>query len=223
MNITVVGCGKIGQKIIERLCSENEYNVTVVDLRHHVVDAVVNKYDVLGVVGDCINAEILEEADVRNSDILIAATGSDEINFTTCLLAKKIGNCQTIARIRKPEYRKTVNLFKDDLGLEMVINANMSAANEMARILKFPSAIQIDTFAKGRVEILKFRIPENSVLCDLRLAEIGSKLSCDVLICGVERGEEAFIPGGDFVLKQGDIVSVVGTFSNYSVFLINIC
>lgn len=218
MNITVVGCGKIGQKIVERLCSENEYNITVVDTRHHIVDSVVKKYDVLGVVGDCINAEILEEADVRNSDILIAATGSDEINFTTCLLAKKIGNCQTIARIRKPEYRKTINLFKDDLGLEMVINSNMSAANEMARILKFPSAIQIDTFAKGRVEILKFRIPEDSVLCDLRLAEINSKVSCDVLICGVEREGEAFIPGGDFVLKQGDLVSVVGTFNNYSAF-----
>ena len=218
MNITVIGCGKVGQKIVEKLSCENEYNITIVDLRHNVVDELVNTYDAMGIVGDCIDANILEEADIRNTDILIATTGSDEINFTACLLAKKLGDCQTIARIRKPEYRKTINLFKDDLGLEMVINSNMSAAHEIGRILKFPNAIQIDTFAKGRVEILKFKIAENSPLCDLKLADMGNKLDSSVLVCGVERGDEVYIPDGNFVLKQGDLVSIVATFENYSAF-----
>lgn len=222
MNIILVGCGKIGQKIVEKLSNENEHNITVIDLRNAIVNEIVNDYDAMGVVGDCISAEILEEAGVKEADILIATTGSDELNFTTCLIAKKLGNCQTIARIRKPEYRKTINLFKDDLGLALVINSDIAAAQEIARILKFPNAIQIDTFAKGRIEILKFRIPEDSVLCNLKLSDMGARLSCDILVCGVERGENVYIPDGNFILQQGDLVSVVSTYQNCSAFFKNI-
>lgn len=218
MNIIIVGLGKIGQKITEKLSNEKEHNITVIDNKHSIVDVLVNKYDVMGVVGDCINVEILEEAGVRDADIIIAATGSDELNFTTCLLAKKLGNCQTISRIRKPEYRKTINLFKDDLGLEMVINSDMSAAQEIARALRFPNAIQIDTFAKGRIEILKFKIPADSVLCGLKIYDINSKLGCDILICGIERGDEVFIPDGQFTLQEGDLVSVTATYRNCAMF-----
>lgn len=218
MKIIIVGCGKIGQKIAEKLSKEREHDITVIDLRHNIVDEIVNEYDVMGIVGDCINIEILEDAGVKEADILIAATGSDELNFTTCLLAKKIGGCQTIARIRKPEYRRTIDLFKDDLGLALVINSDVSAAQEISRVLKFPSAIQIDTFAKGRVEILKFRIPQESVLINLKLADMRSKLECDILVCGVERNGEAYIPDGNFVFKEGDLVSIVSTYHNCSAF-----
>lgn len=218
MNIILVGCGKIGLKIVEKLSNENEHNITVIDLRPKIVNEIVNDYDAMGVVGDCISADILEEAGVKEADILIAATGSDELNFTTCLLAKKMGNCQTIARMRKPEYRKTIGLFKDDLGLALVINSDVSAAQEISRVLKFPSAIQIDTFAKGRIEILKFKIPQDSILCNLKLADMSTKLNCDVLVCGVERGSDVYIPAGDFVLQQGDLVSIVSTYHNCSSF-----
>ncbi len=218
MNILLVGLGKTGQKITQMLCEEKEHNITVVDLRRPVVNEIVNNYDVMGVVGDCINAEILEEAGVREADILIAATGSDEMNFTTCLLAKKMGDCQTVARVRKPQYTKTINLFKDDIGLALVINSDIAAAREIARILKFPTAIQIDTFAKGRIEILKFKVSEDSVLCGLKLSEMSSKLNCDILVCGVERGEEVYIPDGNFAFEQGDLVSIVSTYSNCSAF-----
>ncbi len=218
MNIILVGCGKIGLKIVEKLSNENEHNITVIDLRQKIVNEIVNDYDAMGVVGDCISADILEEAGVKEADILIAATGSDELNFTTCLLAKKMGNCQTIARMRKPEYRKTIGLFKDDLGLALVINSDVSAAQEISRVLKFPSAIQIDTFAKGRIEILKFKIPQDSILCNLKLADMSTKLNCDVLVCGVERGSDVYIPAGDFVLEQGDLVSIVSTYHNCSSF-----
>jgi trk system potassium uptake protein TrkA len=128
MNIIIVGCGKVGKKIAEKLSCEKDLNITVVDLKSNVVDDIVNKYDAMGVTGDCIDLEILKEAGIEDADILIAVTGSDELNFTTCLLAKKLGGCKTIARIRKPEYRSTVNLFKDDLGLALVINSDIIAA-----------------------------------------------------------------------------------------------
>ncbi len=218
MNIILVGCGKTGQKIIEKLCEEKEHNITVVDIRSHIVNEIVNKYDVMGVSGDCINAEILEEAGVKEADILIASTGSDEMNFTTCLLAKKMGDCQTIARVRKPEYTKTINLFKDDIGLALVINSDTAAAREISRILKFPTAIQIDTFAKGRIEILKFRVTEDMLLCGLKLSDLSSKVNCDLLVCGVERGEKVYIPDGNFVLEQGDLVSIVSAYNNCNAF-----
>jgi len=218
MNILLVGLGKTGQKITDMLCEEKEHNITVIDLRRPIVNEIVNKYDVMGVVGDCINAEILEEAGVREADIVIAATGSDEMNFTTCLLAKKMGDCQTIARVRKPQYTKTINLFKDDIGLALVINSDIAAAREISRILKFPNAIQIDTFAKGRIEILKFRVTEDLLLCGVKLSDLGSKFNCDILVCGVERGEEIYIPDGDFVFEKGDLVSIVSTYNNCNAF-----
>ncbi len=214
MNIILVGCGKTGQKIAEKLSQEKEHNITVVDIRKAIVNELVNKFDVMGVVGDCINADVLAEAGVKDADILIAATGSDEMNFTTCLLAKKMGNCQTISRVRRPEYSKTIGLFKDDIGLALVINSDIAAAREIARVIKFPTAIQIDTFAKGRVEILKFKVNEDSILSGLKLMEMRQKLNCDVLVCGVERGEEIYIPDGNFEFMQGDLVSIVASNNN---------
>ncbi len=218
MNIIIVGCGKVGQKITEMLSYEKEHNITVIDLNRSLVSDLANEYDIMGVEGSGMNIDTLEEAGIENAEILIALTGSDETNLITCLLAKKTGNCKTIARVRNPEFRKEVNLIKEDLGLAMVINPEYTAATEIARVLKFPSAIQIDTFAKGRVEILKFKIPEECPLCDMKIAGLTAKLKCDVLVCGVERGEQAIIPRGDFVLKQGDKISIVGSFGNVTDF-----
>ncbi|MBQ4137429.1 MAG: Trk system potassium transporter TrkA [Clostridia bacterium] len=211
MKIIIVGCGKVGQKLAQKLGAESDNDVTVIDLKQAVISDIVGQYDVMGVVGSGVNIDTLDEAGVVNADLLIAVTGSDELNLMSCLMAKKKGNCQTIARVRKPEYSKSVNLIKEDLGLAMIINPEQAAAQEIARVLRLPSAIQIDTFAKGRVEILKFRVPEDSVLDNMKVMEIVSKLNCDVLVCGVERGEDAFIPGGNFVLKAGDLVSIVSS------------
>lgn len=209
MNIIIVGCGKVGQKLAEKISSEQDNNVTVIDVNSSAVKETTNAYDVMGYVGDCVVVDTLIGAGVKDTDILIAVTGSDEINMLTCLIAKKLGNCQTIARVRKPEYSTGIKLVKDDLGLAMLINPSQIAANEIARLLRFPSAVQIDTFAKGRVEILKFKIPANSVLDNYKISSIQSDLNCDILVCGVERGDEVVIPGGDFVLKEGDFVSIV--------------
>lgn len=219
MNIVIVGSGKVGEKLVERLSREENHNITVVDIKNSVLHDVVNSYDVMGVNGSGASLDTLKEASIEEADILIAVTGSDEINLLTCLIARKISKCNTIARVRNPEYGKELHLFKEDLGLAMIINPEHTAASEIARALRFPSAIQIDTFAKGRVEILKFKIEEGSVLDNMTMVDISQKLNCDILVCGVERGDEVYIPGGDFVLKEGDFISIVATAKDASHFI----
>lgn len=211
MNIIVLGCGKAGQKIAELLNEENGHNITLIDRRYDVVNDIINHFDIMGVVGDGADVDVLKEAGIETADLLIAVTGSDELNLLASLMAKKLGNCRSIARVRRPEYHKVVNLMKDDLGLAMAINPERAAASEIARILRFPTAIQIDTFAKGRVEILKFKVPELSPLDGMKVMDIVAKLNCDVLVCGVERASEVFIPGGNFELKSGDLISIVSS------------
>lgn len=211
MNIIIVGCGKVGEKLAERLSAENEHDITVVDLRANKVQELTDSLDIMGIAGNGASLDILMEAGVEDADVLIAVTGSDELNLLTCIVAKKAGDCQTIARVRKPEYRQSVGLLKDDLGLAMIINPEQTAANEIARALRFPSAIQIDTFAKGRVEILQFKLQKGSVIDGIRLADMRQIVKCNVLVCGVERGEQAFIPDGNFVLHEGDYVSIVAS------------
>ena len=209
MNIIIAGCGKVGQKIAQHLHSELIHNITVIDVRPNAVQDLANQTDVMGVVGSVISTDVMEEAGIKTADILIAVTGSDELNMLACLLAKKLGKCQTIARVRKPEYAKVLKLFREELSLALVINPEQAAASEMARSLRLPSAIQIDTFAKSRVEIFKFCVPDDSVLNNLKVQDIVAKLNCDVLVCGVERGDETFIPGGSFTIKSGDLLSIL--------------
>ncbi len=211
MNIIIVGCGKVGQKLAEMLSQEKEHSITVVDHNYNIVQDLTNQYDIMGVCGSCSNLDTLLEAGVETANLLITVTNSDELNLLTCLMAKKAGGCQTIARVRNPEYRKELHLFKEDLGLAMIINPEDTAAREIARVLRFPSAIQIDTFAKGRIEILKFKVVENSPLADLRMSNMNARIKSDVLVCGVERGDKVFIPSGDFIIKPGDLVSIVAS------------
>ena len=218
MNIIVVGCGKVGAKLIEQLSREEEHDITLVDTDANVVQELVNEYDVMGVVGSGIDVDVLKEAGISDADVLIAVAGSDELNLMLCLMAKKLGDCQTIARVRKPEYFKSINLIKKELGLAMVINPELISANEIARILRFPSAIKIDTFAKGRVEILKFLVPDDCILSNMKVMDIATKIKSDVLVCGVERGDEAFIPSGNFEIHSGDFLSIVAPIGQAGLF-----
>lgn len=218
MNVIIVGLGKIGVKLTERLSREDNINVTVVDIRRDIIQSVVNTYDVMGVVGSGASLDTLDEAGVKNADVLIAATNSDEVNLLICLIARKTGGCKTIARVRDPQYGKEIHLFKEDLGLAMIINPEFFAATEMGRILRFPSAIEIDTFAKGRVEILKFKIKEGSPLIGVKLVDLKNKVGGNILVCGVEREDEAFIPSGTFELKEGDLVSIVASVEEATAF-----
>lgn len=213
MNIIIVGCGKVGQTLARQL-NEEENNITVLDMDAAKVNDVVSRYDVNGVVGNGATHLKQLEAGIKNADLLIAVTGSDELNLLCCLIAKKTGNCQTIARVRNPEYSSEAPYLKEELGLAMVINPEAAAAAEIDRVLRFPSAIKIDTFAKGRVEMLKFKLPEGSPLINCAVKEIVSRFRCDVLVCTVERGDKAYIADGDLVFAENDIISIIASPKN---------
>ncbi len=217
MDIIIVGCGKVGQTLAEQLNEEGN-NITVIDLLPSKVNETAARYDVLGVVGNGATHITQQEAGIRTADLLIAVTGSDELNLLCCLIAKKAGNCQTIARVRSPQYSTEAPYLKEELGLAMVINPEQAAAAEIARVLRFPSALKIDTFAKGRVELLKFQLPEGSPLEGLAVKEISTKLHCDVLVCTVERGDSAYIANGDFRFMEKDVVSMIASPKNANTF-----
>lgn len=151
------------------------------------------------------------EAGIQDADLLIATTNSDELNMLCCLIAKKAGNCHTIARIRNPEYSSEIRYIREELNLSLAINPELAAAREIARLLRFPSAIKIEPFAKGRIELLKFLIPEHSLLNDMRVMNVVNRLKSNVLICVVERGNDVVIPDGNFVMKKGDKISFIAS------------
>lgn len=210
MQIIIVGCGNVGTTIAQQLSKEG-HNITVIDMDGHKVEAVANHYDVMGIVGNGASFSVQNEAGIETADLMIAVTASDELNMLSCLIAKKAGDCSTIARVRNPLYNKEIAFIKEELGLSMVINPEYAAACEIARLLKFPSAIKVDTFAKGRMELLKCKLNEGSVLHGRPLTYLSSGLHCDVLICTVQRGEEVFIPDGNFELREKDVISVVAS------------
>ena len=210
MKIIIVGCGKVGTTLTKQLSLEH-HDITVIDKNSDAISDIMNEYDVMGVVGNGASYSVQKEAGIDETDLLIAVTHSDELNLLCCLMGKKAGNANTIARVRDPLYSKEVNYLKEELGLSMTINPEYAAATEIARILRFPSANKIDTFAKGRVEILNFVIAENSILADKTLIDVSKSIKADVLICAVQRGDDVFIPNGKFILRAMDKVSIVAS------------
>lgn len=213
MRIIVVGCGKVGTTLIDSL-SKEKHDITVIDTNSAVLSDVSNTYDVMGIVGNGVSYTVQMEAGIEQTDLLIAVTDSDEVNLLCCLIAKKAGNASTIARVRSPLYSREISYIKDELGLSMIINPEYAAATEISRILRFPSADKIDTFSNGRVEILKYLITENSIIKDCTLIEVSRKTKSDVLICAVERGDDVFIPNGNFILRANDKISIIAAPRN---------
>lgn len=208
VKIIIVGCGKVGTTLVRELAAEN-HSIVVIDTDAEKLEEIGNMLDVMCVEGQGESVSVLRDAEVESCDLLIAMTKSDEINLLSCLLAKKLGAKNTIARVRNPIYADGINLIKDDLGLSLAINPELAAANEISRLLRFPTAIQVETFAKGRVEIMKYAIPEGSILHELRIHQLRTNLKTTVFICAVERGNEVFVPTGDFILRAGDVISFV--------------
>lgn len=217
MQIIIVGCGKVGRALAAQLSGEDN-NVTVVDTNGDVVKTVANYYDVMGVAGNGASYSVLAEADIEHTDVLIAVTHNDEVNLLCCVVARKAANCHTIARVRNPVYSEERAFLRKELGLSMIINPEYAAAQEIARLLRFPSAIEIDSFSKGRIEMLRFRVPAASMLNGLALRELPQRLPMDVLICAAERGEEVLIPDGNFVIRSGDLLSMIAIPGNAAAF-----
>ncbi|MBQ4563565.1 MAG: Trk system potassium transporter TrkA [Lachnospiraceae bacterium] len=217
MQIIIVGCGNVGVTLTEHLSSEG-HDITVIDQNAKKVQSVSNRYDVKGIIGNGASYMTLIEAGIETADLMIAATGLDEQNLLSCLFARKAGGCQTIARVRNPEYIKEISFIKEELGLSMTINPEYAAATEIARLLRFPSAIEIDTFSKGKIELLKFKLEAGNCLCKTQLKSIHAMVQCDVLVCAVERGGDVVIPDGNFMLEDGDVISIVASPANSAKF-----
>ena len=213
MNIIIVGCGQVGETLAIELGYDGN-DITVVDISAEKVKSLSERLDIMGVVGNGATHTVQIEAGVESADLLIAVTDSDELNLLCCMIAKRHSNCQVIARVKNPVYSKESSYLKNELGLAMVINPELAAAEEISRILRFPAATQIETFAKGRVELLKFRLPEDSVLVGMSAKRVAAELKTNVLICTVEREDAAYIVNGDFIFESRDLISVVATPKN---------
>lgn len=218
MNIVVVGCGKVGLTLAAQLNKEN-HNITIIDSDEKALRHAVDSIDVMGINGNGAMLQAQQEAGVKNADVLIAATDSDEINMLCCLIAKKEGNCSTIARIRNPEYTDEISYLRDELNLAMVINPEMAAAKEVERLLRFPSAIKVDSFSRGNIDLIRVKVPENSELCGIKLQDLHRTLNINVLICSIERGEEVIIPSGMNELQAGDVISFIANAQNSNIFV----
>jgi trk system potassium uptake protein len=209
MKIVIVGSGNVGFHLADLLVKEG-HDIIIIDNHAKTLKKLTEVLDVMGVYGDGSFYDVQVEAGVQNSDLLIAVTPRDEINMLCCLLAKKIGAKQTIARVRNPEYSDQLFILKDELGLTMSINPELAAAREIDRILKFPSALKVDTLAKGVAELVQFKLSADNPLTQNSLNAISSKYFNNVLISAVERNNEVYMPNGDFVLQENDKVHIIG-------------
>ncbi|MGM9639024.1 MAG: Trk system potassium transporter TrkA [Butyricicoccaceae bacterium] len=208
MRIVIVGNGKVGSTLAEQLSNE-DHDVIVIDKNQQTIDNLVNTLDVMGVCGNGASYQVLLEAEVQKADLLIACTSQDEINLLCCLVGRKLGARHTIARVRNPEYSDQLVFMRDELGLSFSINPERAAAAELYKLLKFPSALKIETFSNKRAEIAEIRLKEGSALDNVYLRDLHKTFKGKALICAVQRGSQVTIPGGNFMLRAGDKISVI--------------
>ncbi|MBQ5950789.1 MAG: Trk system potassium transporter TrkA [Lachnospiraceae bacterium] len=210
MKVIIIGCGKVGMSLARQLYKEHD--LTLIDRRTDRINAVPEDIDAMTIVGDGANVTVQDEAGMSEADLVIAVTDSDELNLLCCLIAQKTAaGCHTIARVRNPVYSQQLPFIKERLGISMTINPEYAAALEVSRLLRFPSAISIETFARGRVELLRFKARPEHGLAGLRLTDLHARFRSDVLVCGIQRGDEVHIPDGQFALQDGDLISLIAT------------
>ena len=208
LRIIIVGCGKVGSTLVEILSNEGN-DITIIDKNPRILESLTNTFDVMGIEGNGASFTTQEEAGIKNADLMIAVTNSDELNLLCCTVAKQVGNCATIARVRTPEYNKEVQYLTDQLGLAMIINPEFEVAKEISRILYLPSALEVSSFAHGQAELIKFKINEDSKLNGVRIADLSGIIKTKILVCAIERDDKVFIPSGNDRILSGDIISFV--------------
>ncbi len=217
MRIIVIGAGKVGSSLAFQLVKEG-HDVVVIDISEERLTQLQNSIDIMTIIGNGASSEIQKEAEVKQSDIVIAATSADEVNILACFVAHQLGAPKTIARVRNPEYKSQLEMIKGELGLSMIVNPERSAAHEISRILRFPSANDVEVFCRGRVELVEYTVSEECPLCGLSLRDVYLKYKIKILVCAVNRKEEVYIPKGDFVLEAGDKINITASPKNISDF-----
>ena len=209
MKIIIAGAGKVGTGIARSLEAEG-HDITLIDRDGETIERVSNELDVICCLGSATNPDTLREAGAESADVLMAVTESDEVNMICALAARRLGAKYIVARIRDPEYLAQTEFLREAVGLSVIVNPEYECAKEISRILRFPSAVRVETFSKGSAEIIDYRVPEGSPLNGLTLLECARRFGTKVLVTVVERGDEALIPNGDFTLKSGDKLSLMG-------------
>ena len=210
MKIVIIGDGKVGHKLTAQLSEEN-YDIVLIDQNEGKLKEALNRLDIFCITGDGANADVQKAAGVPTADLVIACASTDELNMLSCLLAKRLGAKHTIARVRNPVYYKQIDMLKEDLHLSMAVNPELAVSKEIARVLLFPDTSKVETFVKGRVELIEFSLKEGSILNGLSLAEVYKKYQIKILVCAVKRKEEVTIPDGEFVLQTGDKIHVAAS------------
>lgn len=208
MRIIIVGCGKVGYTLAEQL-SEEGHDITVIDMDGGKLEHASATLDIQGIEGNGSSFRTQLEAGIKKSDLLIAVTGQDEVNLLCCLIAKKTGNCNTIARVRNPEYNEEIRYLQDELGLSLAINPELACAKGIAQLIEVPSALDITSFARGRVNLIKLSIPDNSFVHNMTVYEFATKVNANTLICAIERRRNVIIPDGHSDLFRGDNMYVI--------------
>ena len=217
MRIIIVGLGKFGITLTEQLAGE-DHDVIAIDINAKLIENTVNQCDIYGIVGSGADCDIQKEAGVDRCDVFISVTSSDELNILACMISKKLGARHTIARVRNPEYSRQLGFLRHELGISMLVNPEYDAATEISRIIQFPSAMKVEKFAKGRVDLAEIALKASNPLCGHYVRDINSKFRSDVLICAVIRADRAFIPTGDFQLLAGDRITLTASHSELSAF-----
>lgn len=218
LNILIIGCGKVGRTLVDQLCQEG-HDITVIDKNSRKIGELTNLYDVMGVCGNGASFSVQKEAGIQEADLVIAVTESDELNLLCCTVAKQVTDCSAIARVRTPDYNDDIGYLREKLGLARIINPELEAAKEVARILYLPAALEVNSFAHDQAEIVTIKVPEGNILNNLKIMDLGKHIQHNILISSVKRAGEVYIPSGTFELKSGDIVSFVGTRKNCARFL----
>lgn len=221
LNIIIVGCGKVGTTLVEQLCNEG-HDITIIDKNPQKIQELTNLYDIMGLVGNGASYSVQMEAGIEHTDLIIAVTESDELNLLCCTVAKRVGDCAAIARVRTPDYSKEVGYLREKLGLTMIINPELEAAKETARILYLPTALEVNSYAHGQAELIKFKVPDGNPLDGMTLSHLDREITRNVLICAIERDGEVYIPSGDFKMAQDDVISFVASRDNARRFLSSI-
>lgn len=216
MKIVIIGDGKVGYKLAKQLSSE-KYDIILIDNNEEKLRKSIERMDVFCVVGEGGSVEVQQRADVPHADLVIACTSTDECNMLSCLIARRLGARHTIARVRNPIYYKQIDFLKKDLHLSMVVNPELIVAGDITRLLLFPDASKVETFVKGRVELVEFPI-HCGKLEGLSLSELYACFQVQVLVCAVESGETVLIPDGDYILKAGDKLHIAASHQNMEQF-----
>ena len=216
MKIIIAGVGKTGYTVASQLALEG-HAITVIEEDGEALNEIVENVDVVAYHGNCVNRNVLDDAGVGESDLFIALTGDDELNLFSCLIAKKLGAKNTVARVRQPEYSGVIPLIAEDIGLSIAVNPERETAAEIARILEFPLANKVEFFARGKVEMIDYAVTAKGPLCGKTVKDVFANTR-EALVCAVNREGEVLIPFGDFTFAEGDIMTIIAPRGNLGAF-----